>query len=181
MGTARVANPALSSGWKDLYFTRAEPMVSGYQDEGSPLGLLPRTTLINRLFLFMIFLLLSHKFALLQNMAISYWVLTPSWDSAKEIYLIWNIANDHKKYSVQNLLFFLRIYDQYHRLFLAMQSQAYTALYYMEDCCADITVLIPRDHTFPYITCQSPPSQSTSAGYKSALPEIIFNCKLDIS
>lgn len=62
-----------------------------------------------------------------------------------------------------------------------MQSQAYTALYYMEDCCADITVLIPRDHTFPYITCQSPPSQSTSAGYKSALPEIIFNCKLDIS
>lgn len=49
----------------------------------------------------------------------------------------------------RTFFFFLRIYDQYHRLFLAMQSQAYTALYYMEDCWADITVLIPRDHTFP--------------------------------
>ena len=106
--TARVANPALSSGWKD-YWLEENAWFLAIRMKASPLRLLPRTTPINRLFLFMIFLPLSQKFSLRQNMAIFYWVLTFFGDSAKKKkknYWIWKEANDHKKYSVQNFYFF---------------------------------------------------------------------------
>ena len=125
--TARVANPALSSGWKD-YSLEENPWFLAIRMKASPLRLLPRTTLINRLFLFMIFLPLSHKFSLLQNMAIFYRVLTSFWDSAKKKkkkknYWIWKEANDHKKYSVQNLYFSQNIWS----ISLVILSYALTA------------------------------------------------------
>lgn len=137
--------------FKVLWLTRADLLVSRYRDESSPLGFLPRTPLINRRLLFMIFLPLSHKFSLLQNRAISFWVLTSSEDSAKENYLIWKVANGHKILCSEPSFFFLRIYDQYYWLFLALHSSTLPCVRGtdMKVHWGDITVLIPLWAIFP--------------------------------
>lgn len=176
MGTARVANPASLSGWKDLLVIIAEPMVSGYQDERSLLGLLPRTSLINRLFLFRIVLPLSHKFSLLQNMAICYWALTSFWDSAEEIYLIWKVANDHKIFCSE--LFSQNIWSI---SLVILSSSTLPVLEAVTSKTADLILWIWFHVTISLLTFQLTLSISISTGPKSATPEIIFKCKLDIS
>lgn len=142
-----------------LLLTRAEPVVSGYQNEGSLLGLLLRTPLVNRPFLFMIFLPLSHKFSQLQNMAIFSWALAWFGDSAKENYLIWKVANGHRILSVQTLcypqntwsIFWLFLVTHTHSSMFLCQSRD------MKHCQGDIMVPMPCAHTFPSITFQLPP------------------------
>lgn len=124
--TARVANPALSSGWKD-YSLEENPWFLAIRMKASPLRLLPRTTLINRLFLFMIFLPLSHKFSLPQNMAIFYWVLTSFWDSAKKKKII---EFERKPMIIKNTQFRTYIFSQnIWSISLVILSYAVTAVH----------------------------------------------------
>lgn len=110
-----------------LLLTRAEPVVSGSQNEGSLVGLLLRTPLVNRPFLFMIFLPLSHKFSQLQNMAIFFGALAFFGDSAKENYLIWKVANGHRILSVQTLCYPQNTWSIYW-LFLVTHTAAHSCV-----------------------------------------------------